>query len=151
MYMYCVLCICYIGGIRILERLSWGMAQKRLGNTDVKSKIYKIIFQHVVLYECENLFLTWREENRDSAVGIATGYWLDGRGSIPVRGKKYFSTTRRPDRLWSTPSFISNGYRGALSPGVKWTGREADHSHPSSAEVKKTWIYTAIPPYAFMA
>jgi exonuclease III len=30
-----VLCICYIGSIRILERLSWGMAQKRLGNTAV--------------------------------------------------------------------------------------------------------------------
>jgi hypothetical protein len=31
------LCICYIGGIRILERLSWGMAQKRLGNTGIVS------------------------------------------------------------------------------------------------------------------
>jgi len=25
---------------------------------------------------------------------------------------------------------------GVLSPGVKWTGCEADHSPPSSAEVK---------------
>jgi hypothetical protein len=35
--------------------------------------------------------------------------------------------------------------------GVKWPGREADHSSPTSAEVKKTWIYTSIPPYVFMA
>jgi hypothetical protein len=28
---------------------------------------------------------------------------------------------------------------------------EADHSTPASAEVKKTWIYTSTPPYAFMA
>jgi hypothetical protein len=26
-------------------------------------------------------------------------------------------------------------------------GREADHSPPTSAVVKKTWIYTSIPPY----
>jgi hypothetical protein len=29
--------------------------------------------------------------------------------------------------------------------------READHSPPASAEVKKTWIHTSTPPYAFMA
>jgi hypothetical protein len=40
---------------------------------------------------------------------------------------------------------------GALSPGVKWPGREADHSPQTNAEVKKTWIYTSTPPYAFMA
>jgi hypothetical protein len=32
---------------------------------------------------------------------------------------------------------------GALSPGVKRQGREADHSPPTSAEVKKMWIYTS--------
>jgi hypothetical protein len=40
---------------------------------------------------------------------------------------------------------------GALSPGVKWPGHEADHSPPASAEVKKTWVYTSTPPYVFMA
>jgi hypothetical protein len=40
---------------------------------------------------------------------------------------------------------------GALSPGVKRQRREADHSPPASAEVKKIWIYTSTPPYAFMA
>jgi hypothetical protein len=39
----------------------------------------------------------------------------------------------------------------ALFPGVKRPGREADHSPPASAEVKKMWIYTSIPQYAFMA
>jgi hypothetical protein len=39
---------------------------------------------------------------------------------------------------------------GALSQGVKRTDREADHSPPNSAEVKKTWIYISTPPYAFM-
>jgi hypothetical protein len=38
-----------------------------------------------------------------------------------------------------------------LSPGVKWPEREFDHSIPTSAEVKKTWICTCTPPYAFTA
>jgi hypothetical protein len=34
----------------------------------------------------------------------------------------------------------------ALSLEVKRPGREADHSLPSSAEVKNAWSYTSIPP-----
>jgi hypothetical protein len=40
---------------------------------------------------------------------------------------------------------------GGFSPGVKLQGREADHSPPTSAEVKKIWIYASTPPYAFNA
>jgi len=36
-------------------------------------------------------------------------------------------------------------------PGVKWPGHEADHSSPSSAEVRNVWGYTSTPPYIFMA
>jgi hypothetical protein len=32
-----------------------------------------------------------------------------------------------------------------------YSGREADHSPPASAEVNKLWTYTSTPPYAFMA
>jgi hypothetical protein len=39
----------------------------------------------------------------------------------------------------------------AVSPGVKQPVREADHSPLTSAEVKKTLIYTSALPYAFMA
>jgi hypothetical protein len=39
---------------------------------------------------------------------------------------------------------------GALSLGVKRPRREADHSPPSSAEVKKPWSYTSTPQYAYM-
>jgi hypothetical protein len=38
----------------------------------------------------------------------------------------------------------------ALSLGVKRPGREADHSPPSSAEVKNTWSYTSLLQYVFM-
>jgi hypothetical protein len=36
---------------------------------------------------------------------------------------------------------------GVSFPGVKRQGREADHSPPNSAEVKKMWIYTSTPLY----
>jgi hypothetical protein len=35
----------------------------------------------------------------------------------------------------------------ALSLKVKWL-RDADHSPLTTAEAKKTWIYTSTPPYA---
>jgi hypothetical protein len=39
----------------------------------------------------------------------------------------------------------------ALSTGVKRQWREADHSPPTSSEVKKIWVYTSTTSYAFMA
>jgi hypothetical protein len=35
------------------------------------------------------------------------------------------------------------------SLGVKRLGHEADHSYPSSAEVKNAWSYTSTPPIFF--
>jgi hypothetical protein len=37
-----------------------------------------------------------------------------------------------------------------LSSRLKQQVREADHSPPASAVVKKMWIYTSTTPYAFM-
>jgi hypothetical protein len=39
---------------------------------------------------------------------------------------------------------------GSLFPGVNRPGREADHSLPSSAEIKNDWSFTAILPHVFM-
>jgi hypothetical protein len=101
----------------------------------------------------QNYFLiTVSGRSRDSAVGIATGYGLDGRGvgvGVPV-GTRIFSSLRCPDRLWDPRSLLSNGYQG-LFPRGKAAGSEADHSPPASAKVKKMWIYTSTPPYASMA
>ena len=54
---------------------------------------------------------------RDSSVGIATCYGLDGPGSNPGGGE-IFRT--RPDRPWDLPSLLYNGYR--VFPGGKAAG-----------------------------
>jgi hypothetical protein len=76
--------------------------------------------------------------NPDSSVGIATGYGLDGRGvevRVPI-GARFLSCPRHPDQLSTLPP--SQWIRGgvALSSGIKGLRREADHSRPTSAEVK---------------
>jgi hypothetical protein len=40
---------------------------------------------------------------------------------------------------------------GGSFPGVKRQGREANHSPPTSAEVKKMWIYRSTLLFVFMA
>jgi hypothetical protein len=62
-------------------------------------------------------------------------------GSIPGRGCEFRSSPLPP--IQRVP--------GALSPGLKEPGREADHSPPSTAEYKKAWNYTSTNPYVFMA
>jgi hypothetical protein len=69
--------------------------------------------------------------SRDSAVGIATGYGLD-RSEFESRWGQEFSLLHVVQR-------------------VKRAGREVNHSPPTIAEIKKMWIYTSTPPYAFMA
>jgi hypothetical protein len=87
--------------------------------------------------------------SRDIVVGIATGYGLDDRGvgvRVPV-GSRIFSSSRRPDRIWSPSNLLSNG----SFPGEKRRRRKSHHSPPPRAQVKKIWIYTSTSPYAFIA
>jgi hypothetical protein len=71
-------------------------------------------------------------KSRDSSVGVALGYGLDDRGSrvrFPA-GAGNFSLHHR----------VQNGsgaYLASYPMGVKRPGRKADHSPPSSAEVKE--------------
>jgi hypothetical protein len=58
-----------------------------------------------------------------------------GFDSRPELGIFLFTTP--PECLWVPPSLLSSGYPGLFPLGVKRPGCEANHSPPSSAEVKE--------------
>jgi hypothetical protein len=67
-------------------------------------------------------------------VGLVT------RVRFPAGVAIFFSTPQRPDRLRSPLSLVFIGYRDALYLKVMPPGLEADHSPPSSADVKNVWL-----------
>jgi hypothetical protein len=75
----------------------------------------------------------------------ATGWMI---GDLTSSRNWEFFSSPHPERLWGPPI---QWVPGAIFLGVKWPGREDDHSPPSSAEVKNAWSYTSTPQYAFMA
>jgi hypothetical protein len=162
--LYCTALHCILAKLQLNCILTWVMGSNQLATSRSAdgvrttliqhSQFKQVIWQSSVRYDMKLQVrisaFTWLnslystsdyftysqllQRSRDSAVGVATGYGLDDRGirvRVPV-GSRIFSS-------------------GALSPGVKWPGREADHSPPTSAEVKRMWIYTSTPPYAFVA
>jgi hypothetical protein len=72
-----------------------------------------------------------------------------GRSSISGRVKNFLSSMSSIPALGPSQPHIQ-WVPGALSQGVKRSGREGDHSPPTRAEVKIMWIYTITPPYAFL-
>jgi hypothetical protein len=82
-----------------------------------------------------------RAMHRESSIGIATGYGLDGPRLIPTASILALISTQPPIQ-WIP---------GALFPGIERQGREADHSLPSSADVKNGAAISPLPPYVFMA
>ena len=49
---------------------------------------------------------------------------------------EFFSSSKLPDLAWGIPRPLFNGYTETSLLRLKRPGREADHSPPSSAEVK---------------
>jgi hypothetical protein len=121
-----------------LYSMLWGL-HCQVTRGDVADAILTLIFQVSMMFFF-NIF---------SVIGIATDYGLDDRGvrvRIPV-GARIFSTLSIPALGLTQPPI--QWVPGAVSPGVKRQGCEADHSPLTSAEVMLC-IYTSTPPYAFM-
>jgi hypothetical protein len=73
------------------------------------------------MFKCTSIFgkkkvVSFFFRNNSRSVGIAMGYGQNGRGSIPSRDKRFFSSPQRPDRL---------------SSGKIRQGLEVDHSSQS--------------------
>jgi len=96
--------------------------------------LHSAILQAAVLKDRANLTFTplYITVKFISLVGIVTAYGLDGPG-IESRWGQDFPHLSRP--VLRPPSLLYNGYR--VFPGGKVrSGRDADPSPPSSAEVK---------------
>jgi hypothetical protein len=91
--------------------------------------------------------------NWGSVVGYSDWLWAGrqrGRSSCPARIKNFLLSTSSRPALGLMQSPIQ-WVPGSLSPRVKRSGREVDHSSPISAMAKKIWICTSNHPYALMA
>jgi hypothetical protein len=78
---------------------------------------------------------------------IATGYGLDSQGvgvRVPVGGKNFHFSMSSRLALGPTQPPIQ-WVSGDLSPWIRRLGREADHSPPTSAEVKEIWSMHPLP------
>ena len=62
-----------------------------------------------------------------------------------IMDKIYSSAPKRPNGLCGTPSLLFSRYPGSFLE-VKRSGREVNHSPPSSADVKNEWSCTSAPP-----
>jgi hypothetical protein len=89
-----------------------------------------------------------RGGNHGNSVITETDYELDGLFSIPGRGFSLVYSAHTGSG--SPPSFLSNGYRGALSLEAKRPGPEGDRSPSSSTEDKNGGAILPVP-HVFMA
>jgi hypothetical protein len=92
-----------------------------------------------------NILISGRR-SRDSSVGMDE--WGVGF-RVPIGSRIFSSPCLQTDSRAHPVSYPL--VPGTLSSGVKRQGREADHSLPTSAEMKKMWIYTYTPSFIFMA
>ena len=83
---------------------------------------------------------------RDSVIGVATCYGLNGPRSNPGAGEIFLAS---PDRPWGHACLRYNGNWVSFS-GIKRPGRGVDHPPLSSAEVKERaelYPYSTSRPY----
>jgi hypothetical protein len=89
-------------------------------------------------------------------LGVSTDVSEEHIPSIFREEKISGARNQRKSRWHATFSTSSRPVLGPTQPSIQWVpevkrrGREADHSPPTSTEIKKTWICTSTQ-HAFMA
>jgi hypothetical protein len=99
-------------------------------------------------------FLAWHTlHTRKTAAGHSSensvNLYQTTRSHIPDGSTRYMHCSQKIKSVLYGPPIQK--LPGALPLVLKRPGREADHSPPSRAEVKKIWSYKSTHPYAFMA
>jgi hypothetical protein len=107
----------------------------------------RLIFQPLHVFPpCLIIFYSY---NRCSSLIAVTRLWVgrprfdsqQGQGIFLFRVHMVLDLTQPPVR-WVL---------GALTPGIKRLGCEADHWSPSSVDVKNAWSYTSTPQHVLVA
>jgi len=80
------------------------------------------LLYHKILIETKRVF-----RGRNSSVGTATQYWLDGPGIESRWGRDFSSPVQTSSGTHPASCTMSTG----IFPEVKWPGRGADHPSPS--------------------
>jgi hypothetical protein len=108
-----------------------------------KSYLRKMAFEtyrYIVKPRLEYLF--WSAYNNNYSNKSVRNGKLQKPNTLPKAKNMFLSSTSFIVRLqWATVAFIM---------GVKWPGREADHSLLTDTEFKKAWICNSTPLYAFI-
>jgi len=97
-----------------------------------RKKIIIIIIVIIIIYYAPE----WRSRYSDSLRAGRSG------DRIPVAGRDILS---RPDRLWSPPILLYNGFRVSF-PGVNRPGRGLDHPPNLASRSKEQYSYSSTPP-----
>jgi hypothetical protein len=116
------------------------------------NRVVSFVSFDVFVVEVTQIMVFWVRTNctvgRDSLVGTATRYGLDGPGIVSRWGAR-FSAPLQTGPVGSS-TLLYNRYRVSF-PGVKPPGRGFYHPTPSSAEVKESRAIPLPPLWAFMA
>jgi hypothetical protein len=96
--------------------------------------LQKHLNRSLLIYDCT---ISWKMQQLFFSIYFGNKY------TIPAEGKGFFSSPDGPDRLWGPSSLLFNGYRGNFA-GVKRSGREVNHSPPSSVNVRNGCSYTPV-------
>jgi len=91
---------------------------------------------HVPEYTFPFLLTNNEFQDQGSTVSIVTRLRARRLWYSTGRGREFFSSPPRQDRLCGLSSLLSSGYRGLFLHRLKRSGREAGHSPPSSTETK---------------
>jgi hypothetical protein len=106
---------------------------------DASQRVFIVVSVHFVIVSVRKLL----DAISDWTIGVLG---FDSRRELGI----FLFTTVSETALGPTKPPIQ-WVTGTFSLGVNRPGREADHSPPSSAEVKDAWSYTSTPQYVFMA
>ena len=81
---------------------------------------------------------------------MAADWTTERSSSITGRCKRFYSSLKRPDWLWCSPSLQFNGYHGII-PGGEAAGAWTWPFISIYAEFNNGRSYTSTPPYALIA